>query len=379
MATTSDQPQSETKPFRREDLAVFNENRMKLGLFGTNCSRGTMMTGAPSGFEVTWEHTKQVAQTADRMGLELLMPIARWRGLGGSTDYNGVCYETVTWAAALSQVTEQIVLFASTHVPTKHPIVAAKEIVTAEHAAGGRLGLNTVMGWFTPEMDMFGGRQREHDDRYRMGAEWIEICQKLWREETFDWDSEYFHLHQAQAHPGTLSRPHPVLVSAGNSPAGQAFSAKHCDFNVITFGTFDEARQISRNVRRMAREEYGRDTGILTYGYLICRETEQEARKARDLMMEHADWGAANNVLSVLGVYDEPYGTQAESMQERFILGWGGYPFVGSPEQVTETFRQASEAGIDGVLFGLLDYAEELEYLDRALLPLMREAGLRVT
>jgi alkanesulfonate monooxygenase SsuD/methylene tetrahydromethanopterin reductase-like flavin-dependent oxidoreductase (luciferase family) len=379
MATTSDQPQSETKPFRREDLAVFNENRMKLGLFGTNCSRGTMMTGAPSGFEVTWEHTKRVAQTADRMGLELLMPIARWRGLGGSTDYNGVCYETVTWAAALSQVTEQIVLFASTHVPTKHPIVAAKEIVTAEHAAGGRLGLNTVMGWFTPEMDMFGGRQREHDDRYRMGAEWIEICQKLWREETFDWDSEYFHLHQAQAHPGTLSRPHPVLVSAGNSPAGQAFSAKHCDFNVITFGTFDEARQISRNVRRMAREEYGRDTGILTYGYLICRETEQEARKARDLMMQHADWGAANNVLSVLGVYDEPYGTQAESMQERFILGWGGYPFVGSPEQVTETFRQASEAGIDGVLFGLLDYAEELEYLDQALLPLMREAGLRVT
>jgi alkanesulfonate monooxygenase SsuD/methylene tetrahydromethanopterin reductase-like flavin-dependent oxidoreductase (luciferase family) len=96
-------------------------------------------------------------------------------------------------------------------------------------------------------------------------------------------------------------------------------------------------------------------------------------------MMQHADWGAANNVLSVLGVYDEPYGTQAESMQERFILGWGGYSFVGSPEQVTETFRQASEAGIDGVLFGLLDYAEELEYLERALLPLMREAGLRVT
>lgn len=66
-------------------------------------------------------------------------------------------------------------------------------------------------------------------------------------------------------------------------------------------------------------------------------------------------------------------------MQERFILGWGGYPFVGSPEQIVETLSQASEAGIDGVVFGLLDYAEELNYLDEALLPLMREAGLRVT
>ena len=156
-------------------------------------------------------------------------------------------------------------------------------------------------------------------------------------------------------------------------------SRKYCDFNFITFGAFDEARQISRNVRRMAREDYQRDTGIMTYGYLICRETEAEARKARDLMMQHADWAAANNILSVLRVHDDGYGTQAESMQERFILGWGGYPFVGSPEQVVETLHQASEAGIDGVVLGLLDPAEELEYLDKALLPLLREAGLRVT
>ena len=360
----------ETKPFRREDLPVFNENKIKLGLFGTNCSQGTMMT---------WEHTKRVAQIADRIGLEMLVPIARWRGFGGSTDFNGICYETFTWAAALSQVTEQIMLFATTHLPTKHPIVGAKEAVTAEHAAGGRFGINAVMGWFTPEMEMFGGKQREHDDRYKAGAEWIEIAQKLWREETFDWDTEYFHLRQAQAHPGTLNKPNPVLVSAGNSPAGQAFSAKYCDFNFISFGTFDEARQISQNVRRMAREDHNRETGIMTYGYLICRDTEKEAIRTRDLIMEHADWGAANNIMSVLGIESDSFGTQIESMQERFILGWGGYPFVGTPEQVVETFQQASDAGIDGVVFGLLDFAEEMEYLDKALLPLMREAGLRVT
>lgn len=371
--------QAESKPFRREDLPIFNENKVKLGLFGTNCSQGTMMANLPSGYEATWEHTKAVALIADQIGLEMLMPIARWRGLGGTTDFNGVCFETFTWAAALSQVTEQIMLFGSTHLPTKHPIVAAKETVTVEHAAGGRFGLNAVMGWFQPEMEMFGGRQREHDERYKMGAEWIEICQKLWREETFDWESEFFHLRRAQAHPGTLNKPSPVLVCAGNSPAGQAFSAKYCDFNFVTFGTFDEARQISRNLRRMAREEHNRQIGIMTYGYLICRDTEQEARAVHDLIMEHADWGAANNMMGGRAIDSNGLGAQMEAMRERFILGWGGYPFVGSPEQVADTFRQASEAGIDGVVFGLLDYAEELQYLETALLPLMRDAGLRVT
>ena len=102
MATTS-QEHEESRPFRREDLPVFNANRMKLGLFGTNCSQGSMMTSAPSGYEVTWDHTRKVAQLADRMGIEMLMPIARWRGLGGSTDFNGVNYESITWAAALSR------------------------------------------------------------------------------------------------------------------------------------------------------------------------------------------------------------------------------------------------------------------------------------
>ena len=189
---------------------------------------------------------------------------------------------------------------------------------------------------------------------------------------------QYFQLRRAQAHPGPLGKPNPVLVSAGNSPAGQAFSARYCDFNFITFGTFEEARQISRNVRRMAREDYGRDTGIMTYGYLICRETEAAARKARDLMMEHADWDAANNILSVLGVHDDAYATQAEAMQERFILGWGGY-LRRLARAAGRELPRGQRGGIDGVVFGLLDYAEELEYLERALLPLMREAGLRVT
>ena len=125
----------------------------------------------------------------------------------------------------------------------------------------------------------------------------------------------------------------------------------------------------------MAREDYGRDTGIMTYGYLICRDTEQEARKARDLMMEHADWGAANNVLSVLGVLDSRTPRRPSRCRSASSSAGAAIRSSARPSRSPRRSLQASDAGIDGVVFGLLDFAEELGVPESALLPLMREAG----
>lgn len=155
---------------RASGVPMFNDNKMKLGIFGSNCSHGLMATHAESTYELTWEHTQKIAQLADGLGFEAMLPVARYRGMGGETNFNGTNYETHTWAAGLAQATEQIMVFSTTHVPTKHPIVAAKESVTVDHISGGRFGLNMTMGWFKAEMEMFGGTQREHDERYRFGS-----------------------------------------------------------------------------------------------------------------------------------------------------------------------------------------------------------------
>jgi len=51
---------------------------------------------------------------------------------------------------------------------------------------------------------------------------------------------------------------------------------------------------------------------------------------------------------------------------------------VGTPEQVVDGFKVIKGAGIDCVLLGLVDYKEELEYFDERVLPLMRQAGVRL-
>jgi len=377
---TAPRPREETEPLvdRRKTNPMFNDQKMKLGLFGTNCSHGLTMTHAPTTYKVTWEHTKEIAQRADELGFEALVPIARWRGFGGTTNFNGNCYETYTWAAGLSEATNNIAIFATSHLPTVHPIVAAKAAVTIDHISGGRFGLNLVMGWFSPEMDMFHGAQREHDQRYAFGQQWLDLVKKLWSEPgSFDFEGDFFSGENLEAYPKPHQAPRPVLINAGNSPSGVEFSARNVDINFASLDTLENMAQYTKSIRHKAREEYGRDISTMTYGLVVARDTEAEAKQAFQSVIDNGDWEAAGNVMKVAGMESQSFNEQIKAFQERFIAGWAGYPVVGSPEQVVEELGRLNEAGMDGMIMGFVDYNEEMKYFGERILPLMKEAGLR--
>ena len=63
---------------------------------------------------------------------------------------------------------------------------------------------------------------------------------------------------------------------------------------------------------------------------------------------------------------------------KKFIAGAASTPIVGTPDQVVEQLASVRKAGIDGVLLGLIDYVEELKYFETRVLPLMKQAGLRI-
>jgi alkanesulfonate monooxygenase SsuD/methylene tetrahydromethanopterin reductase-like flavin-dependent oxidoreductase (luciferase family) len=359
-------------------VPLYNDQRLKLGVFGINCSYGLNISHAPTSYKVTWEHTCEIVRRADAMGFELALPVARWRGFGGTTDFNGESFETYTWAAGLAQATRNIMVAATSHVPTVHPIVAAKQAVTIDHISNGRFALNLVMGWFTPEMEMFQGTQRAHDDRYRYGAEWLSIAKRLWTDETpFDFESAYFHIKQAQAHPKPIQKPYPVLINAGHSPAARDFSAREVDFSFVGFDSVEQVRSVAAQVRALARTEYRREIGVCTSALVVCRETEAEARRVYRSIIEQGDRVAADNLMKVLGIESQSFNERIEKYRERVVAGWGTNPIIGTPEQVTGQLAEVSAAGVDGIVFGFLDYNEELKYFDSAVMPLLRQAGLR--
>jgi len=366
---------------RRSMVPLFDpRQKLKLGLFSFNVSGGMMATTVPSSYELSWQHTRDIARKAEAMGFEALVPVGRWRGFGGKTNFAGASFETYSWAAGLAEATERIMVFATSHVPTVHPIVAAKQAATIDHISGGRFGLNLVMGWYAAEMEMFGGSQREHDARYELGSEWVEIVRRLWTEpDPFDFEGEFFDLRGAVAEPKPIQQPYPVLVNAGSSTAGIDFSARSCDVNFVGMGTFEMGKAAASAVRKRAHEAYGRDISTMTYATVVCRDTEVEAQRDYQAMVDSIDWEAIDNLTSIFGVEGQSYG-DAESVRKlktQFALGWGGMTFVGSPEQIVDQLQQTSAAGIDGIVLGFNDYLVELDHFDRAVMPLLKEAGLR--
>jgi FMNH2-dependent dimethyl sulfone monooxygenase len=155
------------------------------------------------------------------------------------------------------------------------------------------------------------------------------------------------------------------------------FSARNADINFASLDTLENMAQYTKNIRYKAREEHGRDISTMTYGLVVARDTESEARQAFQIIIDHGDWDAAGNVMKIAGMESESFNVQIRAFQERFIAGWAGYPVVGTPEQVVEELGRLNEAGMDGMIMGFLDYNEEMKYFGERVLPLMKEAGLR--
>lgn len=380
LAPTAPRPENETKPLqpRAETNPLLNDQPMKLGLFGTNCSHGLIISHAETSYEITWEHTKSIAQKADRMGLEAMVPVARWKGFGGTSNFNGNCFETYTWAAGLAEATERIAIAATSHLPTVHPIVAAKMATTIDRISNGRFALNMVMGWVQPEMEMFGREQRDHDQRYAFGQAWIDYAMQLWHEEaSFNIDNEFFQGNEVEAYPKPHQDPHPVLLNAGNSPAGVDFSARNVDINFASLATIDEIAAYTQMVRAKALQDYQRSIDVMTYGLVVVRDTEREAKAAFQNVLDKGDWEGAGNVINIALSGASQSFDHAREMKERFVGGWGGYPLVGTAEQVADGLRELNSAGMGGMIMGMIDPNEELEMFSDEVLPLLVQAGVR--
>lgn len=354
-------------------------NRLKLGLFGFNCSNGLSLTQAPTGFRASWPETLAIARHAEEIGMEMLIPIARWRGLGGDSDPFSHSFETMTWAAGIAAATSRINVVSTLHLPLVHPVTAAKQCVTIDHIAGGRYAFNAVMGWFAPDMVMFGSSMREHDDRYRYGAEWMEIVRRIWsEEEPFDFKGDYFDLSEVQAHPKPIQEPYPLVINAGNSDAGMDFAARLADVNFVHVEKLDSGRSYIAKAREHARARYGRELSFMGIGFVVCRPTHAEAEAVAQEIVLKGDRAAARSYLREFGLGSESLSEDfIKAAEDKAILGMGGWQLVGTPEEVAEGLLALADIGLDGVMLAFLDYAAELSFFGESVMPLLVQAGVR--
>jgi|SRR5579862_1302673 len=375
---------------------IFDKSHFSLGFFSPNCDGGNTIATVPERWVATWDSLTKLTVAADEAGLDFMLPIWRFRGWDGSSAFQKNGLDTLIYSAAMAPITKRIVLFSTLNITTMNPAVVAKQITNIDHLSKGRAGINIVCGWNPREQHLFGIPALSHDELYVYGEEWVNIAKLVWAggDKPTSFKGKYFDawdLNEVQG-PAPYSG-NPILLNAAQSPIGQAFATRNCDFLLHASVDLELSRVTVPAMKAEMRQKYGKELNIMTTAHIICRPTETEALDYRQYVLDHADIESTDGLMSallganknaVLNMNLPLDATEAEikvnyiRQRDRWTLGHGTFgPITGTPDQVADTICKMKDVGYSGLAFSFVNYLNELPYFQQEVMPRLEARGLR--
>lgn len=340
------------------------------GIFLPIGNGGWMLSTTAPHPEASYAWNRRAAVYAERIGLDFVMSMAKWRGFGGTTDHWGRSLESVTMMAALAEATSRVRIWATLHANVHNPAVAAKMLATLQDVSGGRAGLNVVNGSYAGEFAQFGAWDPGlgHEDRYRMTELWTQAVVRLWTEPSVTMHTPYFDLVDCESRPHPASRP--TIISAGRSEDARRFQARHADGAFLAAESLDEMRMLSADVHARAAA-LGRV--CRTYSMLTVVQAETDALAARKV----GAWGAGLDrealarMRRTWGVPEDQARAWAEGAEGEAAFQTAYV--AGSAATVTEHIEYiVREADLDGLMLIFPEYDEDLLLFGETVLPALR-------
>ena len=126
--------------------------------------------------------------------------------------------EPMMTLAHVAAVTSKVMLGTSVLVlPTRQPVVLAKEIATLQHLSGGRFVYGIGTGWFPPEFESTGSTRQQRGART---DEVLEASMQLLKGANVTFEGKYYRMNEITVEP--LSHVPPVWVAGGQQYAHEA-------------------------------------------------------------------------------------------------------------------------------------------------------------
>lgn len=315
----------------------------------------------------------------------------------------------------------------------EHPYTFARRISTLDHLTKGRVGWNIVTSYLNSgALNIGQPAQTNHDDRYDLADEYLEVCYKLWEGSWEDGavvrDRETgIFTHPEKVHPINhagkyftvpgihLSEPSPqrtpVLYQAGASSRGKDFAGAHAECIFVAAPSKAVLKRYVANVRQAA-ERIGRNPReILAFNLqtVVLGETDAEAQRKFNEYREYASFEGALTLISGWTGIDfgqfgpdevlrHRYTNAVQSAVETFTtidpskewtvremadwVGVGGFGpvFVGSPSTVADLMQEwVEDTDVDGFNLAYAVTPESFEDTVDLLVPELQKRGVYKT
>jgi probable F420-dependent oxidoreductase len=162
------------------------------------------------------EQIRRFAVKAEELGFDSLFITDHL--LTAERFYRVSWTEPMMTLAHVAAVTSRVKLGTSILVlPTRQPVVLAKEIATLQHLSGGRFVYGIGTGWYTPEFESTGSTRRQRGART---DEVLEASMKLLKGAHVSFEGKYYRMDDITVEP--LSQVPPVWVAGGQQYAHEA-------------------------------------------------------------------------------------------------------------------------------------------------------------
>ncbi len=346
----------------------------KFAYWVPNVSGGLVITDWPQNTDWSYEYNKNLAQTAEDVGFDYGLAQARFFGSYGADKQ----LEALSIANALAANTEKLRLIGAVHPGQWNPGPIANFVATADRISNGRFHLNVVSGWFKDEYTRFGEPWLEHDERYERSEEFIEVLKGLWTQERFSYNGRFYHFDEAPLEPKPVTPPD--IFQGGNSPRALKMAARVSDWLLLNGGSLEKLKGQIRQVNAYAREFGTTPPKIGVNAFVIARETEQEAKKELENIIENATneavEGFKEQVQQAGKSAPEGEGMWADSDFNDLVQYNDGFKtgLIGTNEQIVERIRQLDAIGVDLVLTGFLHFTDELPKFGEEVIPAVQRA-----
>jgi FMN-dependent oxidoreductase (nitrilotriacetate monooxygenase family) len=205
-------------------------------------------------------------------------------------------------APLISQATRHLGIVPTISTSFYPPYLLARLIATLDVMSHGRMGCNFVTSTAQRAAQNFGLDEHiEHDARYRMADEFVDLVSQLWS----SWEADALVMDRengifvdpAKVRPiefkgeffssrGPLNtvRPtqgKPVLVQAGGSPQGRHFAAKYMDTVIAAVSTIEEMKEFRTDMRTRVAG-HGRDPDKCKIMFMISPTLGETAEEAQE-------------------------------------------------------------------------------------------------